>query len=161
MRGGALPPALLCAALGFALAFAPRRIILPCLVAFVTPALLIAWLKIDRAWTDGAFLGCWISVVAAALGVHLPRGLGPRSALILAVNTGVWTGAVIAVAGGPLDLAKSLPWALLCLPGQWLVRTRRAIFLKVVASWLIAVAVLAAMLPIITPTPGYMPDHME
>ena len=34
------------------------------------------------------------------------------------------------------------------------------IAVKVVASWLAAVAILATMLSLV-PTPGYMPDHME
>ncbi len=161
MRGGALPPALLCAALGFALAFAPRRAHPPCFAALILPALAVAWLPVDPTWKDAAFMGCWASVVVTAASVHLPRGLGPRQALILALNTGVWAGAVIALAGAPLDLAKSLPWVLLCLPGGWLVASGRAIFLKVAASWLIAVAVLVATLPLVTPTPGYMPDHMD
>ncbi len=161
MRGGALPPALLCAALGFALAFAPRRALPPCFAALVAPAFVIARLHIDPIWEDSAFMGCWVSVVIAAVSVHLPRGPGPRLALILALNTGVWAGAVVALAGAPLDLAKSLPWALLCLPGGWIVAAGRPIFLKVGASWLIAVAVLVATLPVVTPTPGYMPDHMD
>ena len=161
MRGGALPPALLCAALGFALAFAPRRALLPCLAALVAPAVLVAFLPIEPGWKEVAFMGCWISVIVAALSVHLPHGLGRWPALILALNTGVWAGAVIAVAGAPLDLAKSLPWVLLCLPGAWLVASGRPIFLKVAASWLIAVAILVASLPVITPTPGYVPDHMD
>ncbi len=106
-------------------------------------------------------MGCWASVVIAAVSVHLPRGLGSRLAVALALNTGVWTGAVIALAGAPLDLAKSLPWVLLCLPGGWIVANGRSIFLKVAASWLIAVAVLVATLPVVTPTPGYVPDHMD
>jgi hypothetical protein len=161
MRGGALPPALLCAALGFALAFAPRRVILPCLLGLIAPAAAIGRLNIDSTWTDTAFMGCWITVVITAASVHLPRGLGPRVALVLALNTGVWAGAVIAVAGAPLDLAKSLPWALLCLPGCWLVNTGRSVAIKVASSWLIAIALLVAFLPITTPTPGYVPDHMD
>lgn len=165
MRGGALPPALLCAALGFALAFAPRRAVLPSLLALIAAAAVVVWRGIAPAWQDTAFAGCWISVILAAASVHLPSGLHPRAALvlplILALNAGIWAGAVISVAGAPLDLVKSLPWALLCLPGAWLVGSGRRIAVKVVASWLIAVAVLAASLPLTTPTPGYMPDHMD
>ena len=161
MRGGALPPALLCAALGFALAFAPRRAILPCLAALVAAAVFVVFRRVDASWKEVAFVGCWISVIVAALSVHLPRGLGCWAATILAFNTGLWAGAVISVAGVPFDLAKSLPWAMLCLPGVWLVSIGRPIILKVAASWLIAVAVLVATFPVITPTPGYVPDHMN
>ncbi len=161
MRGGALPPALLCAALGFALAFAPRRFILASLVALVGAAALIVWRGLGASWRDTVFVGCWISVILTAAAVHLPRGPGPRLAVLLSLNVGAWAGAVIAVAGAPLDLAKSLPWAMLCLPGGWLVATGRQIALKVAASWLVAVALLAVSLPFTTPTPGYVPDHMD
>ena len=33
--------------------------------------------------------------------------------------------------------------------------------LKVVASWLIAIAVLSALLHVLPVTPGYMADHLE
>lgn len=161
MRGGALPPALLCAALGFALAFAPRRVILPALLALAAPAAFIAWLRVDPAWMDAAFVGCWISIIVAAASVHLPQRVSPMLAMVLAINTGVWVGAVIAVAGVPLDLAKSIPLVLICLPGAWLVGKGRQIVLKVGAGWLIAIALLVATLPMVTPTPGYVADHMN
>jgi hypothetical protein len=160
MRGGALPPALLCAAFGLALAFAPRRIFPYAMGVLVLAALAASCLTFPPSWQDGVFLGCWASVVLAALSVHLPKRLGPRLALLLALDCGFWAGAVIAAAGAKADLLKSLPLALLCLPGAWLVSTRRGIALKVATSWLIAIAILSAALPLV-PTPGYMPDHMD
>jgi hypothetical protein len=160
VRGGALPPALLCAALGFALAFAPRRAWLAALFALVLVATAASFVPPPLAWRDPAFIGCWATIVVTALCVHLPKGVGPRLALLLGANTGLWTGAVIAVAGVRRDLLESLPLALLCLPGGWLVATGRGIAIKVVASWLIAVALLSAGLTLV-PTPGYVPDHMD
>ena len=120
MRGGALPPALLAAALGFALAFVPRRVIALALGVFAVMAVAAALLSIPKASEGLVFLGCWASVVVTALTVHLPRGLPDRLALLLAANAGVWAGAVIAIAGVPLDLVRALPWAFLALPGAWL-----------------------------------------
>ena len=160
MRGGALPPALLCAALGFALAFAPRKVWPWALGLLAVCAVASSFLQFAPSWQDSVFLGCWASVVLAAASVHLPKGLGSRWALCLAVNTGFWAGAVIAAAGAKLDLLKSLPVVLVVLPAGWLVTTRRGIAVKVVASWLIAISILAAALPL-TPTPGYKPDHMD
>lgn len=160
MRGGALPPALVCAALAFALAFAPARARVAAIVALVVVAALASLASQAVAWREAVFLGCWASVVIAAAAVHLPGGVGPRLALALGLNSGLWAGLVIAVAGSRLDLVKALPVVLLCLPGAWLVGTGRKIVLKVVASWLIAVSVLAASLPLV-PTPGYQADHME
>ncbi|HEV7446690.1 MAG TPA: hypothetical protein VGO18_29245 [Steroidobacteraceae bacterium] len=66
--------------------------------------------------------------------------------------------------------AAVLPAILLCaaagavlalLPAAWIADRRLLIALRVVASWLIAVAMLGAMLQLVPVTPGYMPDHME
>jgi len=51
--------------------------------------------------------------------------------------------------------------ALAVLPAEWTVDRRVLIAVRVVASWLIAVALLGAMLQFIPVTPGYLPDHME
>ena len=161
MRGGYLPPLLLCAALGFALSFAPRRMILPCIAAMVVAAMAVSAIGIPIARIDAVFYCLWASVVVTSASVHLPWRVPTALALILAINAGIWSGAVTSVAGARLDLAIALPGVLLCAPGAWLVATNRSIVLKVMASWLIAVAVLAAFIPITTPTPGYMPDHME
>jgi len=107
----------------------------------------------------GRFLG--LLAIASAATVHLPKGLGPRAALALSINAGFWSGAVIALAGSQLDLLKALPCAFVLLPAAWLVSRRAPIAVKVVASWLIAVAILAATLQFLPVTPGYMPDHME
>ncbi len=161
MRGGALPPALLASALGLALAFAPRRTIPSSVVAFVGAAVAVSMLKPPPGWTDAIFYGCWGSVILTALLVHLRRPMGLAATLPIAANAGLWAGGVIAAAGGPLDLLKALPWVLICVPASWLTARRLGIAIKVVASWLVAVSVLAAALPTLTPTPGYVGDHME
>lgn len=164
MRGGVLPPSLLLAALAAALSFAPRNArgwamaFAAGVAATVTAAAFS--IPLDPAWREAIFLGCWTGTIAAAAAVHLPGGVRPGLALGLALNTGLWCGAVVAVAGQPKDLAEAAPWILLCIPGAWLTSTRRSIVVKVAASWLIAIAMLVAVLPLI-PTPGYMPDHME
>jgi hypothetical protein len=155
-----LPPALLFAALAFALAFAPRRALVPALIAAGLGAIVAMTLPWPKAWTEAVFLGCWVSVVIAAAMVHRRGGIDTRLAVGLAINTGVWGGATIAVAGVPADLLRAAPVALLALPGYWLVHNRGGIAIKVVASWLIAVAVLATALSTV-PTPGYVADHME
>ena len=161
MRGGALPPALLFAALGLALAFAPRRIIAPSVVLAVIAAIGASCLRVATSWEDPIFLGCWIGVAIAAASVHLPGGVRSFWAVVLALNSGLWAGAVIAAAGKSLDLAIAVPIVLLCIPGAWLVETGRGIAVKVAASWLIAIGVLALSLQLAPTTPGYKPDHMD
>ena len=160
MRGGVVPPALLFAALACLLAFAPRPARLPAAVAALLAAVAVAQIPIPVRWVEFVFLGCWASTVVSAALVHFPRALTGRAPLLLGVNTGAWAGATVALAGTTLDLVKAAPWLALAVPGAWLVATRRGVAVKVVSSWLIAIAVLAAVLPIV-PTPGYAPDHME
>ena len=54
----------------------------------------------------------------------------------------------------------ALPWVLVTVPAAWLIAHGRGIAVKIVSSWLIAIALLSAALPL-TPTPGYEPDHLE
>jgi hypothetical protein len=163
MRGGALPPALLMAALGFALAFAPRgawsRAVL---AAALTSA--ATWVALGNGrgapLEEVAFLGLWGSIAITAVLVHMPRGPSHMLALAAGANAGLWSGAVVAVAGKPIDLAIALPCTLLCFVARPIIARGLGVGVKVAASWLIAVAILAALLPL-TPTPGYRPDHMD
>ena len=160
MRGGWLPPALLCGALAFALAFVPARARLPALILLGVAAAITSLLPLHRVSPEIVLAGCWISVALTAASVHLRPGRPVWFAPVVGVNAGLWAGAVIAISGTALDLLRALPVALIVLPATWLVAHRGGIGVKVVASWLVAVAILAGTLPIV-PTPGYAPDHME
>lgn len=159
MRGAVLPAALLFAALGFALAFAPRRWIVPALTVAAIAALGASLIPVGGDRIEVAFIGCWVSVIILALCVHMPR-MPWWLALIAALDAGFWAGAVIAGEGARGDLLHALPALLTCLPALLAIRLGWPIAVKVVASWLIAVALLAALLPTVA-TPGYVPDHMD
>jgi hypothetical protein len=161
MRGGALPPALLFAALGLALAGATPRVQGWSLVALGLTLAVLSPIAVPRGWLELVFLGCWASVAVTAAAVHLPRGPGRIGALALSVNAGLWASGVVALSGSRLDILKAAPAVLLLLPGAWLVAQRASIAIKVASSWLIAIAVLAAVLPFLSVTPGYLPDHLE
>jgi hypothetical protein len=64
------------------------------------------------------------------------------------------------VGGGIVKLYLGAPAILALAPGRWLVRRKASIVLRVAASWLMAIAGLEALLPLVS-TPGYRPDHME
>ena len=122
-----------------------------------------AWLAlalpIDGRGVEVAFAGCWISIILLAAAVHL-RPVPPWLAFAAALDAGLWAGAVIKAEGTGTQLLEALPCVLIALPAH-LVRQRGwGIAIKVVSSWLIAVALLAALLPT-TVTPGYVPDHMD
>jgi len=161
MRGGAAPPALLFAALGLALAFAPRSSWTPSLLALLAALVAFTFLPVPRVWLEGIFLGCWISVIATAGSVHLFRRLTPYAALTLSINAGVWASGVARLSGSRLDLIETLPCVLIFFPASWVMSRHGSIPVMVVASWVIAVAVLAGSLQLLPVTPGYLPDHLE
>ena len=112
MRGGALPPALLSAALGLALAYAPPRARAAGVVLLWITAPLAALLTLAPHWEEAVFLACWAGVIVAAASVHWPRGLSLRYALALALAIAVLAGAVTAAAGSLPALTVALPWVL-------------------------------------------------
>lgn len=160
MRGGFLPPAILIAALGLALAFLPlrRALVAAGLMAIVA---LAAWSSVPSGrFVEPIFVGCWLSVIATAGLVHRPLKLPPALFFAAAANVGLWAGLVTSVAGKARDLSIALPCVLLFFAGRPIVLRGWGIGVKVVASWLTAVAILATMVSL-TPTPGYKQDHME
>ena len=160
MRGGFLPPAILIAALGVALAFIPLRRALIAAGVMAIVALASWWAGQPTRWIEPIFVACWLSVIATAALVHRPLDLPPAVFPLAAANAGLWAGAVTAVAGKASDLVIALPCVLLLVVGRPIVIRGWGIGVKVVASWLTAVAILATMVSL-TPTPGYKPDHME
>jgi hypothetical protein len=164
MRGGVLPPALLFTATGLALAFAPRRVWIPSVLVLILSAGAVA-ISDSLAWAapavEGIFAACWISIIATAVCVYVSRVLRPWAALLLSLNAGIWASAVTQLSGSSGDLATALPCVLILLPASWVASRYGSIPVKVVSSWLIAVAVLAATLQLLPVTPGYLPDHLE
>jgi hypothetical protein len=161
MRGGALPPALLCVALGLGLASAEAKAALVGLAVLVVMAWAIAFAPIPGSWADTVFLGCWTSIIATAAIVHGSGTLKDKKGFAFSLNASVWTGSVIALAPSKMELLEALPLALCAWPAAWARRRGQAVVLKVLASWLIAVAVLGATLQFLPVTPGYLPDHMD
>ena len=160
MRGGFLPPAILIAALGLALAFVPLRRALMAAGLMVVVTLIAWWSGPPARWIESIFVGCWLSVIVTAALVHRPATLPPAVFLAAAANVGLWAGLVTSVAGKPRDFAIAIPCILLMFVGRPIVVRGWGIGVKVVASWLTAVAILATMVSL-TPTPGYVQDHME
>lgn len=135
------------------------RVLLAACIALVAAALLATFLSVRGRQIEVAFGGCWASVILLAAGVHLRR-VPPWLAAAAAIDAGLWAGALIAGEGARSDLLSALPAVLVSVPAQVATRRGWQIAIKVVSSWLIAIALLAALLPT-APTPGYMPDHMD
>lgn len=160
MNAGFLPLALLCAALGLALAKTPFKVAAIAIAALVVTSLLAyAVIPADR-WQTPAMLGLWVSAAITAGLAYLPRGIDGFWVLLASVNAGLWVGLVAPSAGGGIGIASALPAALMFLPAAWLLKKELGAAVKIAASWIVAVSILAGMVAI-SPTPGYAPDHKE
>jgi hypothetical protein len=160
VRGDAAATLLLLA-LGVALTHAPRRAVGPSLLAMLAALSISILLPVTCVSPGPLFLGCWISVIATAASVHLRHGMSTRAAMSLSFNAGGWAGAVLMASGSPLDVVRVLPAVLLVLPARFIVARHGPIAVKVLASWIIAIAALSAALQALPVTPGYLPDHVE
>jgi hypothetical protein len=159
MNGGIIPLLLLSVTLGLMLAFATTRLTIVGLAAFASVALLAFAAPIALA-SNSIFIGLWLTIIAAAALVYLPVARWRHAIIPLCLNAGLWLGAYAALSGDRRDFALGLIPALIAIPAKWLVRRRLNLGLKVVASWVIAIASLALFVSLM-PSPGYKPDHME
>ena len=159
MNGGLVPFLLLSATIGLMLAFVPRRSALLALAAFGVAALL-GWAIPLGLSSQIVFTALWLSAIVAAILVFVPVARWSPAALPLCFNAGFWLGACAALTGNFGGLALGFLPALVAVPANWLTQPKFDIVLKVVASWMIAIASLSLFVSLI-PTPGYKPDHME
>lgn len=153
-----LPACLIGAALGLSLAFAPRGDVRWALAMLVAGLAIGLFTRMGLDDVTALRPAIWVTAGVTAAAALLPAG-PPRLILLpLALNAGAWAG--IAVDSSPLSLV-----ALACIASayiaRWLRRRRWTVALRVAASWLATVAVLNTAMPLLTPTPGYVQDHME
>jgi hypothetical protein len=111
------------------------------------------------SWEFPADQILWALVIATAAVAYFPEGVATKLALIVCASSGLICGATVKTAGAPLDLLilAAAATVILVPASRWPLVDWGV---KVVCSWLIAVAALAATLPLIT-TPGYQRDHMD
>jgi hypothetical protein len=162
MMGGNVAAGLLLAVCAFMLAFVPRRTGLFGLAVSVVMlvAVVAAGLALPVKW---AFAGCWISLIVTAMLVYFPQGLRPWPWLapIIAANAGFWAGQVIMVEGDWHDAMLVLPVWLVIIPAIVCVTRGWALPVRIVTSWLLAVALLVGSIPYLVVHPGYEADHKE
>lgn len=153
--------ALMCVAAGLALSRTSRsKDAWLGYVALIASALVASLLPIPAQYETVAFIGLWLSVAAtAAFAIFSPEH-GTRFAIPLAINAGIWAGGLATVSSNRTGLALAFPFGLVFMLGQWLGRNGYGVAVKVLASWAIAIAMLAFFVTLI-PTAGYEADHME
>jgi hypothetical protein len=160
--GGSVAAGLLLAVTAFVLAFVPLRIaiggIAACVVACMVAAL------VERVPTPAwVFAGCWSSLIVTALLVYFPQPLRrwPSLAVPLAANGGVWAALVVATESPAMDVVPILATLAIIIPASICVARGWALAVRVVTSWLLAVALLVGAIPYLVVHPGYVADHRE
>jgi hypothetical protein len=156
----ALPIALACAALGLALSLASRRVAWTGFACLALTALVAMLVPVPETLRFAAMTGLLITVVATAALMFFVSRLPTAGAVAAGINGGVWVGAVASVSANRGALLLALPLGLSFVLQRWLQSRGYAIVMKVLASWLIAIASLAILVSL-SPTPGYAPDHMD
>lgn len=160
MNGGILLLALLSATLGLLLSFTSGRVGGLALAAMASLAAIMAAASPAQDMIAALTFGVLaITIITAAITILRPSAAG-TFVVPLAMLAGVSVGALASSSGRKGDLLLALPLSLLFVPGRRIVANGYGIAIKVVASWMIAIATLSIFVSM-TPTPGYEPDHME
>lgn len=160
MNAGVLPMLLLCFTAGLLLSLATQRTALLGFAGMVASGLIVSLLTLPADGSEPVFIGAWLSIIVTAALTYLPPRLSGRWAIPLAINAGAWVGALSSLSGHKRDLLLALPLGLVFILGRWVVARGLGLGVKVVASWMIAIATLSIFVSM-TPTPGYAPDHMQ
>lgn len=160
MNGGIVPSLLLCATLGLLLSLTSLRVAWFAVACLVATSGIGSLLALPTSLMDAIFIGLWLSVILTAALTYLRHDVAQRWAIPLATVGGIWVGALASLSDRKSDLAFALPVSLLWIPGRLIVAQGYGLGIKVVASWMIAIASLSLFVSL-TPTPGYKPDHME
>jgi glucose-6-phosphate-specific signal transduction histidine kinase len=160
MNSGILPLLLLGMTLGLALSTASAANAWRAWLAAAVVALTTSFMTVASQHLILVEIVLWLTVVMTATVTYWPERIAARAIVPLAVNAGVWLGAVAAASAMRPAMLAGLTGGLLFLPVQALASRGSAIAVKVVASWMIAIGALAIFVSMV-PTPGYKQDHME
>lgn len=143
MRDGALPAILLCVIAGMPLVNASRRAAATSVLLLLFAALTASALIVPFELRLAVVVLCWGLVIVGALGVLRARPLPVTVTILFATAAGLSTSAMTALVGQLSVLALSLPWVAVWIPATLLAGSGRAIIVKVLASWILAVALLS------------------
>jgi hypothetical protein len=156
-----IPVAMLVATLALMLGFTSRRTAGMGLTIATGAALVSAQTTLPAAWSIALITVCSLGTVILVLLIFWPARLSRLIALVLSVVVGVITGLGHSLAAMPQNIYPALAAGALALPALVAIERGYAIAVRVVASWLVAIAVLAALLPYVVSHPGYVSEHRQ
>ena len=148
MRDGALPAVLLCLAFGMAICRQRLRNIALTLLILASAAAPTSALVFPDALAAPTAISAAVLTALFVFAVYSDRAFHPALVAGFGAAAGVLIGALTSFGGQAWLLLLALPATLVAFPAAWLARAGRAIALKVVASWILAVALLSIGLTI-------------
>ena len=143
MRDGALPVVLLCLAFGMAICRQRVRDIALTLIILAIVAAATSALVFSDELTAPTAISVAALTVLFVFAVYSGRAFHPALVAGLGVAASALIGALTSFAGQVSLLLLALPATLVAFPAAWLAHTGRAIALKVIASWILAVSLLS------------------
>lgn len=160
--GGPVAAGLLLGVIAFALAFVGRRFAIAGIAVCILTGVAVILLT-NAPMPAWVFAGCWSSLIVTAILVYFPAALHrwPALALPLAANGGAWAVLVVAVQAPAADALPIFATLTLIIPAGLCVARGWALAVRVVTSWLLAVALLVGAIPYLVVHPGYVADHRE
>ena len=154
-----VPAAMVFAALGLMLAFVPRKTAAIGLALAIVLASVASLSRVGVAANDVAIMACWGAVLVLAGLTYWPDPAAQLTNIAIAAIAGIVSGIAIVASATPSSFLQPVLASLLIIPATVAVKRGYAVAPRVVASWLVAVAVLAALLPYVVAHPGYVADH--
>ncbi len=158
MRDVALPAAMTLMMVGLMLGSQPPKTALPAALAAAGLVVLCSLGALPLS-ADAGIFACCSATALLSFAVYWPRLLPQRAVVVVALAGAVVAGLGLGVAPNPARSYPALFGLMTAVPALIAERYNFGIAARVVASWLIAVAVLAAVLPYVIAHPGYVPDH--
>lgn len=159
MNGGIAPFLLIAVTMALMLGLVPGRLALSGAAAFGSAALL-GFMGPTLLPLTIVFAGLFGSLIVIAILTYIPAARWRHLVIPMSINAGLWLGACAAMTSTSGGLAIGLLPLLLYFLVDWIAQRKFLILIKVVASWMIAIASLSLFVSLV-PTPGYKPDHME
>jgi hypothetical protein len=154
-----VPAAMVFAALGLMLAFVPRKTAAIGLALAIVLASVASLSRVGVAANDVAIMACWCAVLVLAGLTYWPDPAAQLTNIAIAAIAGIVSGIAIVASATASSFLQPVLASLLIIPATVAVERGYVVAPRVVASWLVAVAVLAALLPYVVAHPGYVADH--
>ena len=154
-----ISPILLGMAVGLLLSGVPPRTMWWAVAAFLGAAIVGTFVTL-RVTPELSVTALRISAIAIAIVIYIPRKGRRLASIPLCLGAGTSLGSSAGISGNFAMLGCGFASILLALPARLITHACMDVARKVVASWIIAIALLSVSVSMVS-TPGYRPDHMD